>query len=55
MKLGTEAGDERVTVHDLSLTGVLLETSVPMLVGAIFDIELPEIGTVEATVVWNSG
>ena len=55
LKLGTEAGDERVTVHDLSLTGVLLETSVPMLVGAIFDIELPEIGTVEATVVWNSG
>jgi PilZ domain-containing protein len=55
LKLGTDAGGDGVTVHDLSLTGALLETSVPMLVGAIFDVELPEIGKVEATVVWNSG
>ena len=55
LKLGTEAGGDAVTVHDLSLTGALLETAVPMLVGAIFDVDLPEIGKVEATVVWNSG
>jgi hypothetical protein len=55
LKLGTDAGGEPVTVHDLSLTGALLETSVPMLVGAIFEVELPEAGNVEATVVWNSG
>lgn len=52
---GASAGGERVIVHDLSLTGALLETSVPMLVGAIFEIELPHAGSVEATVVWNSG
>ena len=57
LRLGADAstGGEKVTVHDLSLTGALLETSVPMLVGAIFEIELPHAGSVEATVVWNSG
>ncbi len=55
LRLGAGAGAEQVTVHDLSLTGGLLETSVPMLVGAIFEIELPHAGSVEATVVWNSG
>jgi len=44
-----------VTIHDLSLTGALLETSVPMLVGATFEVELPHVGTVEASVMWNSG
>lgn len=57
LRLGAGAGavGEQVTVHDLSLTGALLETSVPMLVGAIFEIELPHAGSVEATIVWNSG
>lgn len=55
LKLGTGAGGEQVTVHDLSLTGALLETSVPMLVGAIFEVELPQAGSIEATIVWNSG
>jgi hypothetical protein len=55
LKLGVGTGDEAVTILDLSLTGVLLETSVPMLVGATFEIELPQAGPVEATVVWNSG
>jgi hypothetical protein len=57
LKLGVatgEAGDV-VTIHDLSLTGALLETSVPMLVGATFEVELPHAGTVEASVIWNSG
>ena len=55
LKLGTGAGGEQVTIHDLSLTGALLETSVPMLVGAIFEVDLPDAGSVEATIVWNSG
>jgi len=56
LKLGVLAGDgEPVTILDLSLTGALLETSVPMLVGASFEVELPQAGTVEATVIWNSG
>ncbi|MFL6731340.1 MAG: PilZ domain-containing protein [Sphingomicrobium sp.] len=55
LRLGSGANGELVTIHDLSLTGALLETSVPMLVGAIFQVELPHAGSVEATVVWNSG
>jgi len=56
LKLGVLAGDgEPVTILDLSLTGALLETSVPMLVGASFEVELPQAGTIEATVIWNSG
>jgi hypothetical protein len=55
LRLGAGAGGEEVTLHDLSLTGALLETSVSMLVGAIFEVELPQAGTIEASVVWNSG
>jgi hypothetical protein len=57
LKLGAAAGEacEPVTVHDLSLTGALIETSVPMLVGASFEVELPQVGSVEAAVMWNSG
>jgi hypothetical protein len=57
LKLGAAAGEgsEPVTVHDLSLTGALIETSVPMLVGASFEVELPQVGPVEASVMWNSG
>jgi hypothetical protein len=57
LRLGAAAGDsgELVTILDLSLTGALLETSVSMLVGAVFEIELPHAGMVEASVIWNSG
>ena len=57
LKLGVvgAGNSEPVTIHDLSLTGALLETSVPMLVGAIFEVELPNVGSVEASVIWNSG
>lgn len=55
LKLGGGSGDQSVNVHDLSLTGALLETSVPMLVGQSFEVELPEAGKVDATIVWNSG
>jgi hypothetical protein len=55
LRLGTGAGDETVTVHDLSLTGALLETSILMLVGGVFELELPHAGKIEAEIVWNSG
>jgi hypothetical protein len=48
-------GGEQVTIHDLSLTGALLETSLSMLVGAMFEVELPHAGKIEAVIVWNSG
>lgn len=55
LKLGIGGSEQSVTVHDLSLTGALLETSVPMLVGQTFEVELPQAGKVDATIVWNSG
>ena len=55
LKLGLGAGMESVTIHDLSLTGALLETSIPMLVGAEFEVELPDAGVIKAAIVWNSG
>lgn len=55
LRLGAAAGGATVTIHDLSLTGALLETSVPMLVGAEFEVELPDAGRTKAAIVWNSG
>jgi hypothetical protein len=55
MRLGLGAGGEAVTLRDISLTGMLLETSTAMLVGAGFEVELPHAGIVWAVVVWNSG
>lgn len=57
LRLGAAAGEDRelATIHDLSLTGALIETAVPMLVGAAFEIDLPNVGPTEVNVVWNSG
>jgi hypothetical protein len=55
LMLGAALNGAKVTIHDLSLTGALLETSVPMLVGAEFEFELPQAGKVKAAIVWNSG
>ena len=55
LKLGAGESDKTVSVHDLSLTGALIETAVPMLVGQNFEVDLPQAGKVEATIVWNSG
>jgi PilZ domain len=55
LRLGLAAGTDSVTIHDLSLTGALIETSAAMLVGASFEFELPHAGAVQAVVVWNSG
>ena len=55
LKLGVAGTEQTATVHDLSLTGALIETSVPMLVGQTFEVELPQAGKVDAVIVWNSG
>lgn len=55
LKLGVGGTEQAVTVLDLSLTGALLETSVPMLVGQTFEVELPHAGKMDATIIWNSG
>jgi PilZ domain len=55
LRLGAGGNGDLVTIHDLSLTGALLETSIPMLVGAAIEVELPLAGRIEAEIVWSSG
>ena len=52
---GAPTSGAQVTIHDLSLSGALLETSIALDVGEILSIVLPHAGGVEAVVVWNSG
>ena len=49
----TGAGHE-VVIHDLSSTGVLLQTSAKLGASDSFEIELPEVGATHAYVVWTS-
>ena len=49
-----ESPDLAVTVHDLSETGMLLETRVPLAAGQKIQIFLPIAGAVDTTIVWNS-
>jgi hypothetical protein len=55
LKLGAGSSEAQVTILDLSLTGALLETNSPILVGAQFEVELPNVGAIPASIVWNSG
>src|SRR4051812_7407604 len=55
LRIGVGGGGDPVTIHDLSLTGALLETSVSMLVGAMIEVELPHAGKIDAEIVWSSG
>jgi hypothetical protein len=50
-----EAPESAVTIHDLSESGMLLETSAPLGPGEQFQIFLPLAGPVDTVVVWNSG
>ena len=44
-----------VLIHDLSLGGMLIETSAELAVGATLEVELPEAGWTQAEVVWAQG
>lgn len=48
-------GSVVVLVHDLSLTGLLIETSADLSVGSDFAIDLPETGLRSTRIMWNSG
>ena len=51
----TSQSAAQVTIHDLSLTGLLIETSADLAAGERIDVEVPEAGMAEAKVVWSSG
>lgn len=44
-----------VVIHDLSTGGLLLETGENLRKGSRLEVELPEAGATQATVVWRSG
>lgn len=48
-------GEENVIIHNISETGMLLETSMPLAEGEPLQVDLPLAGRVDATVVWSSG
>jgi hypothetical protein len=50
-----EATGEAVTIHDVSATGMLIETSPEFSVVGPLEIDLPEAGMTQAFIVWNSG
>lgn len=59
LNLVAEGGDDGgagypVLVHNLSASGMLIETAADLAIGRQFRIALPESGQVAATVVWNS-
>lgn len=44
----------RVIIRDLSVSGLLIQSSTPLAVGEALAVNLPEIGAIEAIVMWNS-
>lgn len=44
-----------VVIHDLSTTGLLIETSAELFGGEPIEVDLAEAGSRQATIVWNSG
>lgn len=48
------SGDE-VTIHDVSSTGMLIETAADIVPFDGLQIDLPEVGITQAIVIWNSG
>ena len=49
---GVEAN---VSVHNISAAGLLLQSDLDLAVGEVLSLELPEVGTVGAEIVWHSG
>lgn len=47
--------DIAVVIHDLSVSGLLVETFAPFSVGERVELDLPQSGAAEAVIVWNSG
>jgi PilZ domain len=48
-------GSAQVLIHDISVTGILLETSADLLIGETIEVDVPDGGPTTAIVMWNSG
>lgn len=51
----TAGGHTAVTIHNISSTGLLLETTVALAEGEAIDVDLPHNGRTRAHVIWASG
>lgn len=52
----TFSGDAaNVLIHNISLTGLLIETSVDLQIGEAFEVEVPHVGVRSAVIIWSSG
>lgn len=52
--LASGVGAANVTIHNISATGMLIETALSLVVGEQLAIDLPEAGIVAAVIVWRS-
>lgn len=48
-------GAVKAVVHNLSETGILIESPIDLAVGEVVNFEMPHAGTVPATIKWASG
>lgn len=48
-------GAAAVRIHDLSRTGLLVETEAPLVLGQAILVALPDTGDIVAMIIWNSG
>jgi hypothetical protein len=48
-----EKGATRVCIHDISQTGMLLQTAATLSVGDCICVDLPEAGVTDAVVIWS--
>lgn len=55
LNLSLEGTSEDVTILDLSSTGMLIETAAALAPFDCLEVALPEAGTAQALVLWNSG
>jgi transcriptional regulator with XRE-family HTH domain len=49
-----QASETNVTIHNISATGLLLETALDLAVGETLAVDLPEAGVVAAAIMWRS-
>lgn len=55
ISLGSEVGGIPIIIHDLSATGMLIETAANLHAFDAVEVDLPEVGCTSAFVIWHSG
>jgi hypothetical protein len=53
-RASTGSQTSEILIHNLSSTGMLLETPVELADNDAIDVDIPEVGTVRANIVWSS-